>query len=559
MERWMLMQKKADFFGIAERFGIDPVIARVIRNRGIIGDEAIDEYLNGGIDRLLDPFLLRDMDLAVRILKDKIASGAKIRVMGDYDIDGVMSSYILKRGLTELGAHADARIPHRMEDGYGLSVRMIEEAAEDGIDTIVTCDNGISQFEAVSLAKAKGMTMIVTDHHEVLELPDADAVIDPKRPDDESPNKNLCGGAVAWKLILALGGDPELKMLQYAAFATVGDIVELTGENRILVKEGLKKLRNTDNLGLRTLSEVCGREISAADTYTIGFILGPCLNAGGRLNTAMKALALLESDEKEEAEAFARELRDLNESRKAMTEQGTARAVSLIEGEGMSRDKVLVVFLPEVHESVAGIIAGRLRERYSRPVFVLTRGESSVKGSGRSIEAYSMFDELVKVKELMLKFGGHPMAAGLSLDEEKIPEFRRKLNELCSLADEDLVEKVQIDVAMPISYVTWELAAQLKLLEPFGPGNRKPVFAEKNVYFDQCRILGTKRKVLKARLHEVMTEGSVGPGYEGIAFRNIEELSERIRQKPVLGIIYELSVNEFRGNRTLEFAITHFK
>lgn len=571
MENWVVAAKKADFNEIAEKFGIDPVVARIIRNRDVIGDEAIETYLYGGLDKLNSPSLLKDMDKAAGILLKKIESGARIRVIGDYDIDGIMASYILKRGLLELGGNADIKIPNRMTDGYGLNENMIEAAFRDGIDTIVTCDNGIAAADAVARAKEHGMTVIVTDHHEVLEIPSADAVVDPKRPDDDSPNPNLCGAAIAWKLILAMGGDPDMKMLQYAAFATVGDIVELTGENRIIVKEGLKQLRNTDNAGLKALADVQGLKLDALTTYHIGFVLGPCLNASGRLDTAMRASALLEAPNQKAAQHLAEELKSLNESRKSLTESGVRIARETIEKTGLLGDRILVVFLPEVHESIAGIIAGRVREIYSRPAFVLTRSADGVKGSGRSTETYSMFEELTKVQDLLIRFGGHPMAAGLTLAEEHVDEFRRRINECCELTMEELVPKVRIDVPMPISYVSEKLIEQLKLLEPYGKGNEKPLFAEKNVYCEHPRLFGARHNLLKMRVRSMVVPGDAEPDRPGfqartagqaqdaVCFRNVDELYERICFSPDVALAYEVEFNDYMGQRRIQIVITHFQ
>lgn len=571
MEKWTVYAKRADFNAIAEKFHIDPVVARVIRNRDIIGDDAIEEYLHGGLDLLQDPYGLKGMERAVRIIRGKIDEGKKIRIIGDYDIDGIMSSYILKRGLRGLGADVDIQIPNRITDGYGVSSSMIRTAYEDGVDTILTCDNGIAAGEQVDLAKSLGMTVIVTDHHEVLQVPDADVVIDPKQEGDTYRNKNLCGAAVAWKLILALGGDPDMELLQYAAFATVGDIVDLTGENRIIVKEGIKQLRKTDNLGLRALAEAQNMDISKLSAYHIGFVLGPCLNASGRLDTAMRATDLLESENENLAERHAMELKNLNDSRKAMTAAGFDRAVKIIEENHYDKDKVMVVYIPDIHESIAGIVAGRIREKYGHPVFVLTNGEECVKGSGRSIETYSMFDELVKVKDLLLKFGGHPMAAGLSMEMENVDEFRRRLNENCTLQEEDLATVVRIDVPMPISYVTENLVEELKMLEPFGKANEKPVFAQKHVYFEHPRLFGPKHNLLRCRVRSMSIPGDAdperlgfqaaveGPAIDAVCFRNAEQLYERILRSPDVSIVYEPQIDEYMGRRRLEIVVTHFQ
>jgi single-stranded-DNA-specific exonuclease len=553
LEKWFISAKKADFNSIAEKFGIDPVTARLIRNRDIVGDREIEEYLHGDISMLHSPLLMKNMGRAAEILGSKIADGAHIRVIGDYDIDGIMSSYILKRGLSELGASVDLTIPDRIQDGYGVSDSMIRKAHAEGIDTVVTCDNGISASDQVKLAKSLGMTVIVTDHHEVLKAPEADAVVDPKQEGDSYPYKNLCGAAIAWKLIQAMGGKTE-DLLQYAAFATVGDIVDLTGENRIIVKEGLERIRHTDNLGLRKLMAVNGLRPEAVDPYSIGFVLGPCLNASGRLDTAMRAYGLLNARDEAAAERIAGELKSLNDSRKAMTEEGVAQAEKLLAEGGCSKDRIYVLYLPECHESLAGIIAGRIREKYGHPTFVLTDAENGLKGSGRSTEAYSMFEGLVKCADLFTKFGGHPMAAGISLPAENLEPFRKKINETCNLSEEDLVPKVLIDVPMPFSYLTEGLLEEMNLLEPFGKGNPKPVFAMKDVTAENVRVLGAKGNVLKMRL--LLPDGRHA---EGIAFRNAGELMERIRRNPKIDIVYYPTLNEFNGRKTLQAVITHFR
>ncbi|MDO5702231.1 MAG: single-stranded-DNA-specific exonuclease RecJ [Lachnospiraceae bacterium] len=571
MEKWILMAKRADFKAIAEKFGIDPVVARIIRNRDIIGDEAIHEYLYGGTECIRDPFLLKDMDRAVDVISGKIREGSRIRVIGDYDIDGIMSSYILRRGLAELGADVDVRIPDRMTDGYGINERLVNEAHFDGIDTIVTCDNGIAAEGPARLARSLGMTMVITDHHEVLSMPEADAVVDPKRPDDTSGYPHLCGASVAWKLVRALGGDRDLDLIQYAAFATIGDIVELTGENRVIVKEGLRRLRETDNRGLRALAEATGTDLSSLTSWHIGFVLGPCLNASGRLSSAMRGLELLESANDRAAQICAEELRELNETRKAMTKNGVMMAEEAIAEGGMEHDKVLVIFLEDVHESVAGIIAGRIREAHMRPTIILTRSMDMIKGSGRSTDAYSMFEELAKVRDILVRFGGHPMAAGLSLEEKNIDELRRRLNEACTLTEEDLVEKIRIDVPMPVSYVTEELVEQLSLLEPFGKGNEKPVFAEKHVFLEHPRIFGADHRVLKARVRSMRHGGDadperpgfqadlVGPQYDAVYFRDADALGRRIEENPDISIVYDPEINNYMGQRRVQIVISHFQ
>ena len=516
MEKWMVAAKRADFKKIGERFGIDQVTARIIRNRDVIGEEAIEKYLHGSRKDFYSPWLLKDMEKAVAILQEKITNKNKIRIIGDYDIDGVMSTYILLVSLRGLGADADMVIPNRITDGYGINEHLIEQAWEDKRDTIITCDNGIAAATQIQKAKDLGMTVIVTDHHEVpFEetengrteiLPPADAVVNPKQKDCGYPFSGLCGAVVAMKVMEALyekmASEVDLvdRMLPFAGIATIGDVMDLKDENRILVKEGLQRLHHTTNLGLQELIRVNGLEPENISPYHIGFVLGPCLNASGRLDTAKRALKLLLAETREEAAVLAGDLKNLNESRKEMTAQGVEKAIEQVESTSMMEDTVLVVFLPECHESLAGIIAGRLRERYHEPSFVLTRGEEGVKGSGRSIEAYSMYEKLCECKEYLTKFGGHPMAAGLSLEEENVETFRRKLNERSGLSQEDLVEKVSIDVPMPIHYIRKDLVQELSLLEPFGKGNEKPLFAQKNLWISQLRVFGKNRNVVKMRL-----------------------------------------------------------
>ncbi len=557
MEKWMVYAKKADFYQIAEKFHIDPVTARILRNREVIGDEAIRRYLSGGMKDLYDPFLMKDMEKAAAILHKKIKEQKSIRVIGDYDIDGIMSSYILKRGLTELGGHVDLRIPDRIRDGYGINIRLVEEAALDGIDTIVTCDNGISAVEQIDRAKMLGMTTIITDHHEVREIPDADAVVNPHQEDDGYPYKNLCGAAVAWKLIKAMGGDAENDLLQYAAFATVGDVVDLTDENRIIVREGIRRLRKTTNSGLLALAKCTGMEISALNSYHIGFVLGPCFNASGRLDTAMMAENLLEARNEAEAERIAAELHALNEQRKEMTEGGVAEAEEFLASDERAEDPVYVIYLPDVHESIAGIIAGRIREKYYHPVFVLTKGNEGVKGSGRSIPEYSMFREMQKAERFLDKFGGHPMAAGLSLREENIDAFRKCLNEQCTLSGEDLLPKIHIDVPMPVSYVTERLIGELEALEPFGKENEKPVFAQKDLELEYPMLIGKNKNVLKAKVRGLPKLD--GLPLELVCFRNAAELMERLKENPVLTFTYYPDINVFRERKSLQIVISHFQ
>ncbi|MFT4107483.1 MAG: single-stranded-DNA-specific exonuclease RecJ [Lacrimispora sp.] len=564
-EKWMLQTKRADFDEIARCHHISPVTARIIRNRDVVGQEAVERYLRGGLGELYSPYLLKDMELTVAILKEKTRESKPIRIVGDYDIDGVCSTYLLYRALTQVGAVVDYEIPDRIKDGYGINESIIRAAAEDGIDTILTCDNGIAAVQQIRLAKELGLTVLVTDHHDIMKeegqdiLPPADGVVNPKRSDCSYPYPEICGGLVAYKLVQALyeafGVSVEkwLEMLEFAAIATVGDVMKLQDENRIIVKEGLKRIGQTKSLGLLKLMEKNNLDKNQITAYQIGFVIGPCLNAGGRLHTAKLALSLLLSQDEEEADRMALELKALNDQRKDMTKEGTLEAVRQVE-ENYADDKVLVVYLPDCHESLAGIIAGRLREHFQKPSFVLTDGEESVKGSGRSIESYHMFEALVEVKELLLKFGGHPMAAGLSLLKENVEEFRRRLNEGAKLTEEDFVRKVWIDVPMPLEYINEPLIEELELLEPFGQGNEKPLFAQKGLHIRSVRVLGKNRNAVKMSL---ATEQ--GTPMDGMLFGDGDLFLEELGDKRKLDVVYYPGVNEYNGNKALQIVIRNYK
>lgn len=566
--------KKADFNGIAEKYQISPIIARLMRNRDVIGDEAIDFYLNGTVEDLYDGLLMKDMDRAVDILKEKIEEGKKIRVIGDYDIDGVNATYILQQGLAGLGADVDTDIPDRIKDGYGLNQMLIDRALEDDVDTIITCDNGIAAMNEIAYGKENGMTIVVTDHHEVpyLEengekkylLPPADAVVDPHRADCEYPFKGLCGAAVAYKLVEVLYrvsgkseqevGHLQESLMENVAIATIGDVMDLVGENRVFVKKGLELLKTTKNEGLHALMQCTGVDTANLNTYHIGFVIGPCINAGGRLDTAKRALELLNASNRREAVTLAADLKELNDSRKEMTEEGVEEAVRQIESSSWKDDQVLVVYLPECHESIAGIIAGRIKERYYRPTFVLTKGETGVKGSGRSIEAYDMFAEMSRCRELFTKFGGHKLAAGLSLEEENVEVFRKRINELADLTEEDLQMKVSIDMRLPFPYINEELIHELKILEPFGKGNGKPLFAESKLRVIQPRIFGKNRNVLKCRL-----EDQQGNQMEAVYFGEVEDCLQKMEKKQIMSFTYYPSINEYMGRRTIQLTIVNYQ
>ncbi|WP_395017758.1 single-stranded-DNA-specific exonuclease RecJ [Robinsoniella peoriensis] len=585
MEKWFVTAKRADFKEISSRFGINQVTARIIRNRDIVGDEAIKEYLNGGLADLHDPKLLRGAREAVALLNNKINEGKKIRIIGDYDIDGVNATYILYKGLLRCNANVDYEIPDRMKDGYGINEQLIQYAYEEGVDTIVTCDNGIAAIDQIAYAKNLGMTVIITDHHELLfkeEVgekicirPNADVIINPKQPECNYPFPNLCGAAVAFKLISCMFEDHKIPkeeaeaFIEFAAIATVGDVMDLIGENRIIVKEGLRRLTNTQNNGLKSLIKVNGLEESDICAYHIGFVLGPCINASGRLDTAKRALALLLAESEGDALRMAEELKSLNDERKAMTLKGFEQAVELVETTELKEDKVLVVYLPDCHESLAGIIAGRIRERFHKPVFVLTDAEDGVKGSGRSIEAYNMFEEMVKCQELFTKFGGHPMAAGLSIKKEDVETLRIRLNELTTLTEDDFIPRVSIDVAMPIDYISEELIEELEVLEPFGKANPKPVFAEKNLNVLSARILGQNKNVIKMQV--LNSQGMV---MDAMYFGDVEKFNTYITEKfgtaevekmyqnrentISISATYYPQVNVFRNVRNMQIVIQNF-
>lgn len=571
MKNWVLLRKGGNFTELGKRFGIRPRTAALIRNRDIIGEEAFDRYLNGTIADLYDGMLMKDMDKAVDLLKEKIVEKQSIRIIGDYDIDGVNATYILLEGLKGLGAEVDYDIPDRVRDGYGLNIDLIDRALDDNIDTIVTCDNGIAAREEIAYGKSMGMAVVVTDHHEVpyeeyedgtrgYLIPPADAVVDIKREDCLYPFKGLCGAAVAYKLVEALynamGRDPEDVdyLMENVAIATVGDVMDLTDENRIFVKQGLEMLKRTQNEGLKALMECTQVPIERLSAYHIGFVIGPCINASGRLDTAKRALELLEVKNRREAVMMAEDLKALNDSRKEMTEKGVEQAVEQIETTDLKEDQVLVVYLQDCHESIAGIIAGRLKEKYYKPVFVLTQGEHGVKGSGRSIESYHMFEEMCKCRALFTKFGGHKLAAGLSLEEENVERFRRTINELCELTSQDLMPKVSIDMQLPLAYVTEELIEELELLEPFGKGNTKPLFAEKNLKVQNLRVIGKNQNVLK---FQVLDRN--GRKMEAIYFGEVQECMEYLQGKEEVALTFYPSVNEYRGNKSIQITVVNYQ
>lgn len=567
--KWMVYAKKADFKQIASEYGIDQVLARIIRNRDICGSKDIDMYLNGNLNDIHNPHSMKDADKFVDIITKKIEEHKPVRIIGDYDIDGICSIYILFCGLKAAGADVDYVVPHRINDGYGINEHLIDDAINEGIDTIVTCDNGIAAYNQVRYAKDNGITMIVTDHHDVpfeikddkkvYIVPPADAVINPKQADCDYPFKLLCGAGVAYKLISLLydrlGLDKkELEdYIEFMAIATVGDIVDLIDENRIVVKYGLKHIAHTKNTGLRALIEECQLDINNISSYHIGFVIGPCLNASGRLDTARQAIELMLCKDNEKAHNMAKELIALNNERKSMTEQETQKAIELVENTGLLKDRVLVIYLKDCHESIAGIIAGRIKERYYRPTFVITNAEDGAKGSGRSIEGYNMYEEINKCKNVLTKYGGHPMAAGLSLAISDIDIFRKMLNDNAILTDEDLIPKMWIDVPMPVSYANIRLVNQLKLLEPFGKGNEKPVFADRNLYVKTASVIGKNKNVLRCQLET--EDGTYVPAVQ-FGINNIDDIP---RAGMRISIIYYPDINTFNGIMSLQIIIKEWK
>lgn len=585
MRQWMVAAKKADFYAIAEKFHVDPVVARIIRNREVIGEKNIRIYLGGNLSDLSDPHQMKDMDRLVEILAQKIRKQVRIRIIGDYDVDGVTSSHLFLMALRRVGAKVDVVIPHRIQDGYGLSLHLLQQAKEDGVDTILTCDNGIAAIDEIAWAKAQKMTVLVTDHHAVpFEEHEgrrtekkslADAVVNPHQQDCGYSYKELCGAGVAWNVIRVLYENYDMDkreaedLLDFVAMATVCDVMSLTGENRILVKEGLKRIRHTKNIGLQALMQACNVQPENISAYHFGYVLGPCVNATGRLDTARHALRLFETGQETEAEEIARDLVDLNQERKELTLQGVEMAKKLCEEGGYENDPVLVLFLPDVHESIAGLIAGRIREMYNRPVFVLTRGEEGVKGSGRSTENYSMYENMCGCAELFTKFGGHPMAAGLSLRED-VAVFRGKINACCELTEDDFIPKIKIDMAMPAAYLTIGLIRELARLEPFGNGNSKPQFADRELALLRASVVGRNQNVLKLSL---MT--AAGEHVSAVYFGDVEAwkqyYSEKYGQTEVdaalrgranairMSVIYYPEINVYQGMESVQLIIRNYK
>lgn len=585
MENWLVINKKADFNALSKKFGISPITARLIRNREVLTEEAFEHYLSGDIRHLNDPHLLKDVDRLCAILKEKIEQKKKIQIIGDYDIDGVMATYILYEGITRAGGRVSTQIPHRMTDGYGINMNLIEQAKEEKVDTIITCDNGIAAITEIAYAKELGMTVLVTDHHEIpyeeingekcYLKSNADAIVNPKQEDCRYPFKGLCGAAVAWKVIQVLyetvgvNIEESYELLENVAFATVGDVMDLVEENRILVKEGLRRIHKTKNPGMRALILQNNLELERVSAYHIGFVLGPCINASGRLDTARISLQLFKEKSQEKAAAIARELVEFNMQRKDMTAEGVELAKELVEKKCM-QDKVLVVYLPNVHESLAGIIAGRIRESYHKPVFVLTDSEDGIKGSGRSIEEYSMYEELCKCKEYLMKFGGHPMAAGLSLKSEHLQPFKKKINEVCELAEADFVPKVRIDIAMPVGYPNCSLVREMEVLEPFGKGNTKPLFADKDLKIKRAAVVGRNQNVLRLTLETIYgetvsavyfgdVEGFLNYYREKFGNEEVEAALFGKNNKILIQIVYYPEINLYNGIENMQIVIRNYR
>lgn len=589
MEKWFLRNVKADLDKISRTFGISKLLSKIMVNRNIMDYKLMDSYINPSLTKLHNPRLMKDIELGVNIIRKGINKGHKIRIVGDYDQDGNSAILTLYKGLKRCGANVDYVIPHRIRDGYGINEKIVEKAKDDGIQIIITCDNGISAFEPVKLAKELGIKVIITDHHDIpyvegedgnkeYKLPEADAIINPKRLDCNYPFKELCGAGVAFKFIQVLYDEMDIniresyEMLEYVAMGTVCDVVDLIDENRIIVKEGLKRINNTENLGLKALIKATGLEGKVINTYSLGFVLGPCVNSSGRLDSAEIAVELFLTEDFEKAEKYANRLHKLNEERKAMTTKGYEKVIQQVESRNLKDSKVIVVYEPDIHESIAGIIAGRVKDKYYRPTIVLTRSKDRdmAKGSGRSIEEYNMFGEISKCEDILDRFGGHPMAAGLSLDISHIDELNRRLNDQNSLTEDELLPKVYIDAHVPLDFINFKLIEELQLLEPFGKGNSKPLFAEKNIPVRRAFILGENRNVLKLIL-TTKNRGSI----EGIYFGNIEDFNNMmikkfgkeemfkmykgVENKVRLDLVYMPTINEYMGNRNLQIVVQNYR
>ena len=581
-EKWLLRNRKVDLKAMSEKYKISQLLCKLMVNRDIIDENIINSYINPVYKYLHSPKTMKDVVIAVDIIKRKIQENKKIRIIGDYDVDGIISVFILYTALKKCGANVDYEIPDRIKDGYGINENIVKVAYDEGVDTIITCDNGISAIDQIQYAKDLGLTVIVTDHHDVPFIEEdgvrtflssqADAIINPKQIECEYKFKSICGAGVAFKLIEALyeeiGMDKEecYKLIEFVAIATVCDVVDLIDENRIFVKNGLEMLNNSKNIGINALKKACGLEDKEITAYHLGFVIGPCLNASGRLDSAKKGLELLLMEDDEEAKNLAQEIVDLNDARKNMTKEGVDRAVNIIDSTDINNDKILVVYIPDIHESLAGIVAGRVKEKYNKPTIILTKSEEGVKGSARSIEEYNMFEGLLACKELLDKFGGHPMAAGLSLQEDKVDELRKALNNKCELTDEDLTRKIMIDSSLPLEYLNLHLIEELNVLEPFGKGNSKPVFGVRDAKITKAMLLGKDKNVLKLKL---LTNNNIT--IDAMIFNDLENFESKIIEKygnegldnlynksnnniPMDFTFYP-SINEWNGNKSIQIVV----
>lgn len=581
-EKWLLRNRKVDLKAMSEKYKISQLLCKLMVNRDIIDENIINSYINPVYKYLHSPKTMKDVVIAVDIIKRKIQENKKIRIIGDYDVDGIISVFILYTALKKCGANVDYEIPDRIKDGYGINENIVKVAYDEGVDTIITCDNGISAIDQIQYAKDLGLTVIVTDHHDVPFIEEdgvrtflssqADAIINPKQIECEYKFKSICGAGVAFKLMEALyeeiGMDKEecYKLIEFVAIATVCDVVDLIDENRIFVKNGLEMLNNSKNIGINALKKACGLEDKEITAYHLGFVIGPCLNASGRLDSAKKGLELLLMEDDEEAKNLAQEIVDLNDARKNMTKEGVDRAINIIDSTDINNDKILVVYIPDIHESLAGIVAGRVKEQYNKPTIILTKSEEGVKGSARSIEEYNMFEGLLACKELLDKFGGHPMAVGLSLQEDKVDELRKALNNKCELTDEDLTRKIMIDSSLPLEYLNLHLIEELNVLEPFGKGNSKPVFGVRDAKITKAMLLGKDKNVLKLKL---LTNNNIT--IDAMIFNDLENFESKIIEKygnEELDNLYNKSnnnipmdftfypsINEWNGNKSIQIVV----
>ena len=581
-EKWLLRNRKVDLKAMSEKYKISQLLCKLMVNRDIIDENIINSYINPVYKYLHSPKTMKDVVIAVDIIKRKIQENKKIRIIGDYDVDGIISVFILYTALKKCGANVDYEIPDRIKDGYGINENIVKVAYDEGVDTIITCDNGISAIDQIQYAKDLGLTVIVTDHHDVPFIEEdgvrtflssqADAIINPKQIECEYKFKSICGAGVAFKLMEALyeeiGMDKEecYKLIEFVAIATVCDVVDLIDENRIFVKNGLEMLNNSKNIGINALKKACGLEDKEITAYHLGFVIGPCLNASGRLDSAKKGLELLLMEDDEEAKNLAQEIVDLNDARKNMTKEGVDRAINIIDSTDINNDKILVVYIPDIHESLAGIVAGRVKEKYNKPTIILTKSEEGVKGSARSIEEYNMFEGLLACKELLDKFGGHPMAAGLSLQEDKVDELRIALNNKCELTDEDLTRKIMIDSSLPLEYLNLHLIEELNVLEPFGKGNAKPVFGVRDAKITRAMLLGKDKNVLKLKLltnNDITIDAMIFNDLENFESKIIEKygneeldnLYNKSNNNISMDFTFYPSINEWNGNKSIQIVV----